>query len=81
MDPMALDSSVAFFVWESSMRRLTGVYDGVEHVVLEYPGGQVECPSDLRDALQDPDGSMPTGTELEQAMRLLCGDSLQVREL
>jgi len=63
------------------MRRLTGVYDGVEHVVLEYPNGRVECTSLLRDALQEPDGRMPTGNELEQAMRLLCGDTLLVREL
>jgi hypothetical protein len=63
------------------MRRLSGTYDGVEHILLEYPDGRVECPSDLRALLQHDDGSMPTGTELEQALRLLCGDSLQVREL
>ena len=63
------------------MRRLTGTYDGVEHVILEYPDGRIECTSPLRAVLQNADGSMPTGNELEQALRLLCGDTLQVREL
>jgi len=63
------------------MRRLSGMYDGVEHIVLEYPHGRVECPSDLRQVLQNDDGSLPTGTELESALRLLCGDTLVVREI
>ena len=63
------------------MRRLTGVIDGVEHVILEYPNGRVECTSLLRDAIQNPDGTMPTGADLEQALRLLCGETLVVREL
>jgi len=63
------------------MRRLTGLYDGVEHVILEYDNGMVECPSNIRDALADPAGRMPTGEALDDAGRVLFGDTLVIREL
>lgn len=63
------------------MRRLTGTYDGVDHVLLEYDSGRVECTADLRALLLQDDGTVPTGAELEQALRLLFGDTLVVREI
>jgi hypothetical protein len=63
------------------MRRFSGRHEGVEHVVLEYPNGHVECPSDLRATLAQDDGTLPTGPELEQALRLLFGETLVVREV
>jgi hypothetical protein len=63
------------------MRRLTGTYDGVEHVLLEYDNGMVECPSDLRSILASDEDIMPTGAALESACRLLFGETIQVRDL
>jgi hypothetical protein len=69
------------------MRRLSGTYDGVEHVILEYDpptGGGVpmlECPSNLQAVLAQPDGTMPTGGALDEACRTLFGDTFQVREV
>jgi hypothetical protein len=77
---MGLDLWGAFLL-EPCMRRVTGIYDGVEYVVLEYAGGMVECPSALRALLVHPDDTMPSGAELEQACRGLFGDTLRVREV
>lgn len=63
------------------MRRLSGTIDGIEHVLLEYPDGRVECSGTLRDTLVNTDGTMPTDEALEDACRLLMGDSLVVREM
>jgi hypothetical protein len=69
------------------MRRLSGTYDGVEHILLEYdppPGGGIpmlECPSMLQAVLAQSDGTMPTGAALDEACRTLFGDTLQVREV
>jgi hypothetical protein len=69
------------------MRRLSGTYDGVEHILLEYdppPGGGVpmlECPSNLQAVLAQSDGTMPSGADLDEACRMLFGTSLQVREV
>jgi hypothetical protein len=69
------------------MRRLTGTYDGVEHVMLEYDppsdGGvpMLECPSNLQAVLAQSDGTMPTGAALDAACRTLFGDTFQVREV
>jgi hypothetical protein len=63
------------------MRRITGIYDGVEHIILEYEHGIVECPSDLTAVLARPDHSLPTGDELVAQCRVLFGDTLQVREV
>jgi len=81
MGTMDLFSRALFVCLESPMRRLTGTYDGVEHVVLEHDNGTVECPSDLRAILLQDDDTLPTGVELENACLLLFGDSLVVREL
>lgn len=62
------------------MRRLTGTYDGVEYSVMEYDRNIVECPSNLREALVDTEGRMPRGEALEDACRVLFGESLQVKE-
>jgi hypothetical protein len=69
------------------MRRLSGTYDGVEHVILEYDppaSGAVpmlECPSNLQAVLAGPGGVMPTGAALDEACRTLFGDTFQVREV
>lgn len=63
------------------MRRLTGTLDHVEHIILEYDNGMVECPALLRDVLQEPDGTMPTGAALDEACRTLFGDTFQAREV
>jgi hypothetical protein len=69
------------FLWEPCMRRLTGIYDGVEHIILEYDHGMVECPALMRDLLAQDDGSMPTGPALDQACRRLFGDTFQAGEV
>lgn len=63
------------------MRRITGLYDGTEYVLLEYEHGIVECPSDLAPVLARPDHSLPTGAELVAQCRVLFGDTMQVREI
>jgi hypothetical protein len=63
------------------MRRITGTYDGVEYVLHEYDRGIVECPAALADLLRLPDNSLPIGEDLENACRVLFGESLQVREV
>jgi hypothetical protein len=69
------------------MRRLSGTYDGVEHILLEYDpptsGGvpMVECPSNLQAVLAGADGTVPTGVALDEACRTLFGDTFQVREV
>jgi hypothetical protein len=69
------------------MRRLSGTYDGVEHVILEYDppatGGipMLECPSNLQAVMAQADGTMPTGAALDDACRTLFGDTFQVREV
>ena len=62
------------------MRRITGRYQGIEYVVLEYAHGIVECPSDLAAVLARPDHSLPTGAELVAQCQVLFGDSLHVGE-
>ena len=63
------------------MRRITGTYEGVEHVILEYERGIVECPSGLTKVLEGADHSLPTGEELLVQCRVLFGDTMQVREI
>lgn len=63
------------------MRRLTGRLDGVEYVILEYDRGQVEVPQPVRDVITTPEGALPLGAALEEACRVLFGDTLEIREL
>jgi len=63
------------------MRRLTGSYDGIDYALIEYADGQVECPPAVLDLFQQPDGSLPTGAELEQVCRLFFGESFRVEEV
>lgn len=62
------------------MRRLSGTYDGTEYALQEYDNGVIECPSNLRETLVDAQGRMPRGEALEDALRVLFGESLQVKE-
>jgi hypothetical protein len=62
------------------MRRLTGIYDGIEYTLIDYADGQVDCPQALLEVFAHPDGSLPTGVELDQVCRLLFGDTFQIWE-
>jgi hypothetical protein len=63
------------------MRRITGLYDGVEHVICEYEHGIIECPADLAALLRLPDHSLPTGDMLLEQCRILFEGTMQVREV
>lgn len=63
------------------MRRISGVYEGVEHIVLESDHSLLECPSNLAQLLRQADGKLPTGETLVEQCRRLFGDTLQVREV
>jgi hypothetical protein len=87
MAATALLSGGIILAWSYRMRRLSGIYDGVEHIILEYdplPGGGIpmlECPSTLQAVLAQRDGTVPTGAALDAACRTLFGDTFQVREV
>lgn len=62
------------------MRCLTGTFDGTAYAIWEYASGYVECPIALRKDLAGPDLSLPTGEALEDACRVLFGESLLMKE-
>jgi hypothetical protein len=63
------------------MRRLTGTYDGTAYVIHEYERGIVELPANLRELLVDTEGRMPLGEDLDDACRVLFGESFQAQEM
>lgn len=62
------------------MRRISGLFDGVEHVILEYEHGTSAWPSDLAQVLARQGHSLPTGDELLAQCRVRCGESLEIQE-
>lgn len=67
-------------LWDR-MRRISGIYKNVEHIILDYGTDHLECPANLRDFLTNVDGTPLTRLGLDETCKVLFGDTLQIREM